>query len=305
MAWLRKIKSRKTGKAYYYVIDSQRRSHPCGTNRALALEALAEFENRQQRRKLGLQVEAPACTWTLGYVKSRDIEDARRQGKDVGTREKVWRAIFQTIPPETMIEAITSDLVWDLTKPGLRNSTIRRRRALLRFALAAARKSARSGYTRDPFVQLPELSERQGARRPIAMTRPQAARLLRLLDRPTARWARLQLKTASRPGERPGLEGTLLRYPPHKRGVERRFLVSVSLEGILRSSFAFSRSSWDRAVKQLGIHVRPHDLRHTALTWAAQKPGASLMDIQRLGGWKSPAMAQRYLHSGNEPLDPI
>ena len=50
------------------------------------------------------------------------------------------------------------------------------------------------------------------------------------------------------------------------------------------------------AVQQAGIeNFRFHDLRHTALSYAAQN-GASLLELQELAGHKTPAMVLRYAH---------
>ena len=54
--------------------------------------------------------------------------------------------------------------------------------------------------------------------------------------------------------------------------------------------------SWRNALKRAGIDdFRWHDLRHTFASWLAMS-GASLIELQELGGWKKPEMVRRYAH---------
>lgn len=54
--------------------------------------------------------------------------------------------------------------------------------------------------------------------------------------------------------------------------------------------------SWRNALARAGIDdFRWHDLRHTFASWAAMS-GASLVELQELGGWKSQEMVRRYAH---------
>lgn len=57
---------------------------------------------------------------------------------------------------------------------------------------------------------------------------------------------------------------------------------------------------------QLGEGITPHTLRHTAATNAAQA-GLDSATIQRIGGWKTRAMADRYTHAANlsEAMDAL
>lgn len=54
--------------------------------------------------------------------------------------------------------------------------------------------------------------------------------------------------------------------------------------------------AWASALKRAGIEdFRWHDLRHTFATWHRQA-GTPTHELQRLGGWKSGAMVERYAH---------
>lgn len=54
--------------------------------------------------------------------------------------------------------------------------------------------------------------------------------------------------------------------------------------------------AWGVALEKAGVeNFRWHDLRHTWASWLAQA-GASLYELQELGGWSSAEMVRRYAH---------
>lgn len=60
--------------------------------------------------------------------------------------------------------------------------------------------------------------------------------------------------------------------------------------------------AWRLALKRAGIeNFRWHDLRHTWATWLRQA-GIPTHELQRLGGWKTAAMVERYAHVAPENL---
>lgn len=60
--------------------------------------------------------------------------------------------------------------------------------------------------------------------------------------------------------------------------------------------------AWQAAKKRAGIDdFRWHDLRHTWATWQRQA-GTPTHDLQRLGGWKTAAMVERYAHLAPDHL---
>jgi integrase len=60
--------------------------------------------------------------------------------------------------------------------------------------------------------------------------------------------------------------------------------------------------AWSAALKRAGIEdFRWHDLRHTFATWHRQA-GTPTHELQRLGGWKTGAMVERYAHIAPEAL---
>jgi len=59
---------------------------------------------------------------------------------------------------------------------------------------------------------------------------------------------------------------------------------------------------WRSALKRAGIeNFRWHDLRHTWATWH-RKAGTPTYELQKLGGWKTQAMVERYAHLAPETL---
>lgn len=60
--------------------------------------------------------------------------------------------------------------------------------------------------------------------------------------------------------------------------------------------------AWHLALKRAGIeNFRWHDLRHTWATWQRQA-GTPTHELQRLGGWKTSAMVERYAHLAPDQL---
>lgn len=60
--------------------------------------------------------------------------------------------------------------------------------------------------------------------------------------------------------------------------------------------------AWSAALQRAGIEdFRWHDLRHTFATWH-RKAGTPTHELQRLGGWKTAAMVERYAHLAPEDL---
>jgi integrase len=65
---------------------------------------------------------------------------------------------------------------------------------------------------------------------------------------------------------------------------------------------AVSTKAWRRAVARAGLEdFRWHDLRHTWATWQRQA-GTPTYELQRLGGWRTGAMVERYAHIAPEQL---
>jgi len=60
--------------------------------------------------------------------------------------------------------------------------------------------------------------------------------------------------------------------------------------------------AWRKALKRAGIeNFRWHDLRHTWASWHRQA-GTPTHELQRLGGWRSSVMVERYAHLAPDHL---
>jgi integrase len=69
-----------------------------------------------------------------------------------------------------------------------------------------------------------------------------------------------------------------------------------------RPFVAANTKAWKSALKRAGIEdFRWHDLRHTWATWQRQA-GTPTHELQRLGGWKTASMVERYAHVAPDNL---
>ena len=58
--------------------------------------------------------------------------------------------------------------------------------------------------------------------------------------------------------------------------------------------------AWRNALQRAGIQdFRWHDLRHTFATWH-REAGTPTHELQRLGGWRTQSMVERYAHVAPE-----
>lgn len=79
-------------------------------------------------------------------------------------------------------------------------------------------------------------------------------------------------------------------HPTHVFTYEGRPVVQVSTK------------AWRNALQRAGINdFRWHDLRHTFATWH-REAGTPTHELQRLGGWKTQSMVERYAHVAPEGL---
>lgn len=79
-------------------------------------------------------------------------------------------------------------------------------------------------------------------------------------------------------------------HPTHVFAYEGKPVVQVSTK------------AWRNALERADIeNFRWHDLRHTFATWHRQA-GTPTHELQRLGGWKTTAMVERYAHIAPEGL---
>jgi integrase len=85
-----------------------------------------------------------------------------------------------------------------------------------------------------------------------------------------------------------------------RRGLHKRFVFANPDTGL--PYYKASNRAWYAALKKARLKgVRWHDLRHTWASWAVMS-GVPLAEVQRLGGWKTAQMVQRYSHFSTEHL---
>jgi integrase len=79
-------------------------------------------------------------------------------------------------------------------------------------------------------------------------------------------------------------------------GTEPTALVFPAPQGGYLSRVHFRQRVWLPALEATGLSFRFHDLRHCALTVAAEA-GATIAELMARGGHSSPATAMRYQHA--------
>ena len=83
-----------------------------------------------------------------------------------------------------------------------------------------------------------------------------------------------------------------------RRGIHKTYVFGNPDLPLTRAS----NRAWYAAVRKAKLKgLRWHDLRHTWASWAVMS-GVRLEELQRLGGWKTAAMVQRYAHFASEHL---
>lgn len=85
-----------------------------------------------------------------------------------------------------------------------------------------------------------------------------------------------------------------------RRGLHKRYVFANPDTGL--PYYKASNRAWYAALRKAKLKgVRWHDLRHTWASWAVMS-GVTLGEVQRLGGWKTSQMVQRYAHFSTEHL---
>ncbi len=313
----------KTGTFHYVITGRHDRPLPCGRGsdgREYAHELAAEIRKVRRDQRTGKYVPPP--TWTLEELKAADLQDAKNRGLvtaqpqfqgKLSKRESHWKNLLAFFRSETTLDQVTETRIRAYIAH--RQKTVgpvpinRDLFGVLRPALRLARETEAAGYHADPFARIRKLDERTSRRAPIVLAAKDATKLIRIaraLRKDFGAWVEIQLLTASRRGQVGAVDGAFLRYPPHKRGIARSFRLEGRLAVVVRQRRAFSPGLWADAAKELGRpDLHPHDLRHTALTIEGSRPGATLESIRKLGGWRSAAMADVYLHDDARAIGPV
>ena len=167
----------------------------------------------------------------------------------------------------------------------------------------------------------------QVAGRDRALTREEFAQLLRELPTHLADMARFSVATGLRQGNVTRLQWRQISLErrhlwvsasDHKNGKPHSVPLNDLAMAVLERRqgdhpthvFTYEGSpivqvntkAWRAALKRAGIEdFRWHDLRHTFATWH-REAGTPTHELQRLGGWKTQSMVERYAHVAPEGL---
>lgn len=94
------------------------------------------------------------------------------------------------------------------------------------------------------------------------------------------------------------LNMTAMRVLEGRLGIDETYVFAYRGKPV----WAASTRAWRNALKRAGIEdFRWHDLRHTWATWQRQA-GTPVWELQRLGGWKTASMVERYAHVAPDQL---
>lgn len=289
MAHLKKVKGR-----YYLVAEDGKSLGPCGPRRAVALRILAVYEDRRRLRKFGI-LDPKTPTWTLEVLRKHDEAEAEARGLRMKPRRVCWKSILSTFG-DISLSSFSHGIVETATalaRLTQQNQTINGARNVLRYALKRAK--ALGEFDGNPSELLPPLKVFT-RRAPRPLTEAEQARLLGellRLDKRMAAEVAVLLATGSRKSERGEPEGEALRYPGHKGGNPRSFRLEGQLGALAALPRHWNYRAWYKAKVAARLpEIRPHDLRTTAATNAYLR-GATVAEVQRMLGHKTPAMATR------------
>lgn len=278
-------------------------------------ESLKTADKKQAQQAHDLR---RAELWRQGVLKERP----RRTFREAGARwlrEKAHKRSIQNDRDKItyfdgplgncQLSAITADMVEDAIPADSKPATRNRYRAVVRSILRAAERNW-DWLDRAPVIR----AEAENNIREVYLTREQFQRLLDELParyRPAVTFAVLTgLRRANVLGldwSAVNLDGATVIVSADDSKAGKRIIVPLNSaakavlaaqEGRTGSVWGLttiSRPAWNAACRRAGVPgFRFHDLRHTWASWHAMA-GTDMQVLQRLGGWSSPAMLQRYV----------
>lgn len=205
---------------------------------------------------------------------------------------------------------------------GVTPSTVNRYMALVRSVLR------RACYDWEWIDRVPKIGMmRQAEGRVRSLTREEFARLLAELPPHLADMALFSVATGLRQANVKRLQWRQVSFErrhlwvaadQHKNGKAHAVPLNVTAMDVLfrrkadHPSFVFTyegrpvdqvnTKAWRFALKRAGIDdFRWHDLRHTFATWH-REAGTPTYELQRLGGWRTQSMVDRYAHISPDGL---
>lgn len=273
---------------------------------------------RWEQQKLGAK---PRRTWEEAVLKFlQETEHKRSHDRD--------KAIFRWLDAYLggkFIDEIDRTLIDDIKAARARvaaTSTANRYLALIRSVL---RKACNEWEWVDRVPKVSLFREKDGRVR--ALSREEFGKLLEQLPEHLADMAIFSVATGLRQGNVRQLEWqqvdlerrhAWITPDKHKNGRAHAVPLNEAAVEVLKrqlgrhDTYVFtyqgrpitnvSTKAWWAALKRAGIEdFRWHDLRHTFATWHRQA-GTPTHELQRLGGWKTLSMVERYAHVAPEGL---
>ena len=271
-----------------------------------------------EQQRLGVK---PRRSWKEAVVR-RLAETADKVTHQEDIRKLRWLDAYLG---ELMLDAITLDVIDRIKVDKLKvagRPTVNRYLALVRSILLRARNDW-EWIDRVPKVKM----YREGPGRERSITAEQAEALLRELPAHQRDVVLFALATGLRQSNVVGLEWSHVNLAAghawvganqSKDGKPIAVPLNATALAVLRRQlgkhpekvFTYAGKplgwantrAWRNALKRAGIeNFRWHDLRHTWASWHRQA-GTPTQELQRLGGWRSSVMVERYAHLAPDHL---
>ena len=259
--------------------------------------------------------QKPQRSWNEAVI--RWLQETKHKATHKGDVQKLrWLDSYLRGVPLT---SITRDMLSGIAERKARASSGANANRYMALVRAILRRAANDWewFDRVPKVRM----FREAQRRVRWLTRDQVADLLRHLPEHQVELVRFALATGLRQGNILRLEWSQIDMQRrcawiHADQAKARKAIGVPLNeeavAVIRRQigkhhthvFTYrgkalrqaNTKAWTDALRKAGItDFRWHDLRHTWASWLVQA-GASLYELQELGGWNSAEMVRRYAH---------
>jgi len=302
------------------IIDGRKVQRSSGTeDKALAQEFHDRLKAQMwEQNRLGLK---PRRSWKDAVVRWLS-ETSEKATHDEDRRKLLW---LHTFLGEMMLDEITLDVIDGIRAAKLKEAskaTTNRYLALVRSILIRARDEW-EWIDKAPKVRL----FKESTSRERSLTREQAGRLLAELPEHQRDVVLFALATGLRQSNVLRLEWSQINLGQrhawiHGAQSKNRRPIAIPLNetayAVLQRQrgkhpervFTFkgkplnsaNTRAWKQALLRAGItDFRWHDLRHTWATWQRQA-GTPTHELQRLGGWRTGVMVERYAHLAPDHL---
>lgn len=302
------------------VIDGRKVQRSTGTDDKIKAQ---EFHDRLkaqmwEQNRLGVKARR---SWKEAVVRWLE-ETSEKATHHEDKRKLIWLDGFLG---ELMLDEVTLDVIDSIRAAKLKEAakaTTNRYLALIRSILLRARDEW-EWIDKVPKVRL----FKESANRERSLTKEQAGKLLAELPQHLRDLVLFSLATGLRQGNVLKLEWSQINLEQRHAWVhawqsknrrpiaiplnEAAYSVLIRQKGKHeRRVFTFrgkplesaNTRAWHKALKRAEIdNFRWHDLRHTWATWQRQA-GTPTHELQRLGGWRTGAMVERYAHLAPDHL---